>query len=132
MGEERNASLLSLEVKGPFDGSNDSQPPDGVPAKIVSTEVGRGVGAQSWVNLLIEINLPALVSGVGINVISQWLYDKFKDRGRVSAREPANRIEIRVEGRGTTIISLTDQGAVERALREVIDAAERDRSTEDD
>lgn len=124
MDEDRKASQLTLEVEGPFMGASVFELPDGIPAAIVDSETKRGLDAQALVNLIIEVDWQALLSGVGINLFSQWLYDSFgRDRGNVT---------ISAKGRNVTVVVLTDPSAVERALRELVDETNRDGPAEQD
>lgn len=126
MDEERTAPPIRLEVKGPYT-SNVSDLPTGVPATITESEAQKGLGAEALVILIFAVNWPALVSGIGINLFSQWLYDTFKkNRDNTAAREPVSTIEITVKGKNVTVIA-ADPRTVEQALREVVDAAESNR-----
>lgn len=123
MTEERSGKYLRLEVSGPlyeFD-----PPPNELPVSVLQRTTSRGFYGQVILSLILAVDWAALASGIGINLFSQWLYDRFKRPHRDGAvsdgSDSRTEIKINIEGGNAIVVVLTDPQALETALRKIFD-----------
>jgi hypothetical protein len=114
---------LRLEIGGPYYRERAfDPPPEGLPVSILETTRSRGLDAQTLLHFVFEVDWATLASGVGINLFSAWLYERFRRPPRDQASVRGSDVEVTVNG---NVIIATDPESLERALREVVGGRER-------
>jgi hypothetical protein len=123
MTADRTDPPLRLAVSGPFNQQQEPQPlPESLAVSIHDEEVTRGFDAQTLEQFVLLVDWSTLASSLGINLLSQWLYERFTGRSPSSkSDDPPSTLTITVEGNENTVI-LTDAETVRQVLERIAGA----------